>query len=161
MEITGIAIIVFAAFIIGFIIPTACNFFNDNYGKHVNAKRKDDIPNREMRIETFKSDIPKNFHHYYNNEIQLQDLGMLLNNLGSDILKKGIEIKLDDSLKHLSFSTHEELFAIAKKIVRYEIPPHVATKLCLNLYFLLTGRKYLGLFSLLSESECMESTHAQ
>lgn len=71
------------------------------------------------------------------------ELGALLHTLGEDVLEKGIEIKLASSISDLHFSDREELMNLCNKLFAYEIPAYRITRLCINLYNLLSDKGFL------------------
>lgn len=71
------------------------------------------------------------------------ELGALLHTLGSDVLDKGIEIRLSDCVSDLHFSDKKELMNLCDKLFAYEIPAYRIARLCNNLYNLLSDRDFL------------------
>lgn len=81
--------------------------------------------------------------HSANYNLLTHELGAMLFDLGQDTLNRGIEIKLTDSISDLHFSNSEELLNLCNKLFAYEIPAYRITRLCINLYNLLSGKDYL------------------
>lgn len=68
------------------------------------------------------------------------ELGLLLHTLGTDVLNKHIELKLDDSVSDLYFTTPEELMKLSARLYTYEIEAWKIARLCTILHNLLSGK---------------------
>lgn len=62
------------------------------------------------------------------------ELAALLASLGSDILKRDINLILDKTIQDLYFSTSEELTDLLVRLLNYEIEPWKVCRLCAALY---------------------------
>lgn len=72
-----------------------------------------------------------------------QELNQLLFELGIDVLKRGIEIKISPTIADLTFSDEKGLFAIQEKVLKREVPEWKIIRLCLNLYNLLSDKGFM------------------
>lgn len=86
--------------------------------------------------------MEKSSHTLEENKLT-HELGALLYSLGSDILKKQIELKLDESVSNFNFSNSNELMNICTQLYEYKIDSWKIARLCNNLYNLLSDKEYL------------------
>lgn len=68
------------------------------------------------------------------------ELGLLLYTLGTDLLEKHIELKLDDIISDLYFSNSSELQDLCTLLYAYKVEYWKIARLCINLHNLLSGK---------------------